>query len=83
VSPFNAYFPAQVTSLSSVTTHKRRHELQENIAAEGSPSVGETIQRTIVIGGRQFSFRAFGLPGGKTSVGTVIEGVFQRNVAEP
>jgi hypothetical protein len=63
--------------------HKRSHELQENIAAEGSPAVGETIQRTIVIGGRQFSFRAFGVPGGKTSVGTVVEGVSQRNVDEP
>jgi RHS repeat-associated protein len=57
--------------------------IQENIAAEGAPGIGETIQRTIVINGRQFSFRAFGLPGGKTSVGTVVPGSFTRNVAEP
>jgi hypothetical protein len=58
-------------------------QITEFKAAEGSPALGETIQRTIVIDGRQFSFRAFGLPGGKTSVGTVVEGVFQRNVAKP
>lgn len=53
------------------------------MSTRGAPAAGETIQETILVGGKEYSYRAFGLPGGRVSVGTAVEGKFARNVAEP
>ncbi|MFY2763387.1 RHS repeat-associated core domain-containing protein [Arenimonas sp. MALMAid1274] len=55
--------------------------IRVDIARRGLPPPGGVIQQTISVNGQTYSYRAFGLPNGNTSVGTAVPGHFGRDIS--
>ena len=70
--------PSRITRAEQEAVGKA---IKTDIARHGLPPAGGVIQKTILVNGRQYSYRAFGLPNGNASVGTAVPGRFNRDVS--